>query len=72
MVSKQSAQNRYVAEITVISCSDRHASPGNWKGSRLRASTVELATSGAHGRDANHLVTHLSERKESLAILTCT
>jgi len=38
MVSKQSAQNRYVAEITVVSCSDRHASLGNWKRSRLRAS----------------------------------
>jgi len=29
--SKQSAQDRYVTEITVISCSDRHASPDNWK-----------------------------------------
>jgi len=37
-VSKQSAQNRYMTEITVISCSDHHASPGNWKRSRLWAS----------------------------------
>jgi len=39
VVSKQSAQDRrYVTEITVISCSDRHASPGYWKRSRLWAS----------------------------------
>jgi len=38
MVSKQSAQNRPVTEITAISCSDRHASLGNWKYSRLWAS----------------------------------
>jgi len=38
MVIKQSAQDRYVTEITVISCSDRHASPSNWKRSWLRAS----------------------------------
>jgi len=31
MVSKQCAQDRYVTEITVISCSDCHASSGNWK-----------------------------------------
>jgi len=37
-VSKQSAQDCYVMEITVISCSDRHASPGNWKHRRLWAS----------------------------------
>jgi len=36
MVSKQSAQDCCVTEITVISCSDRHASPGNWKCSRPR------------------------------------
>jgi len=38
MVSKQSAQNRCVTEITAISFSDRHASPGNRKRSRLWAS----------------------------------
>jgi len=29
-VSKQSAQDRYVTAITVVSCSSRHASLGNW------------------------------------------
>jgi len=38
MVSKQSAQDCYVTEIAVISCSDRHASPSNWKRSRAWAS----------------------------------
>jgi len=38
MVSKQSVEYRYVTEITVVSCSDRHTSLGNWKRSRLRAS----------------------------------
>jgi len=39
-VSKQSAQDHYVTKITLtcISCSDRHASPGNWKRSGPRAS----------------------------------
>jgi len=34
----ESTMDRYVTEITVISCSDRHASPGNWKRSRPLAS----------------------------------
>jgi len=42
MVSKQSAQDRYITEITIISCSDRHASPGNWKRSRLWESNSRL------------------------------
>jgi len=29
-MSKQSVQNRYVTAITVVSCSSRHASLGNW------------------------------------------
>jgi len=29
-VSKQSAQDRYVTAITVVSCSSHHASLGNW------------------------------------------
>jgi len=29
-VSKQSAQDRYVTGITVVSCSNRHVSLGNW------------------------------------------
>jgi len=38
MASKQPARDRYVKEITVIRCSDRHASAGNWKRSRPRPS----------------------------------
>jgi len=38
MASKQSAQDCYVTKITVISCSEYHASPGNWKRSQLWAS----------------------------------
>jgi len=30
MASKQSAQDRYVAGIAVVSCSNRHASLGKW------------------------------------------
>jgi len=30
MASKQSAQDRYVTAITVVSCANRHASLGNW------------------------------------------
>jgi len=42
MVSRQSAQDHYVIKITVISCSDCHASPGNWKRSRYERQTHDL------------------------------
>jgi len=51
MVSKQSAQDRYVTEITVVSCSDRHALLGNWSAGAV---SVELTTSRAASRDADH------------------
>jgi len=41
MVGKQSAQDHYVTGTTVISCSDRRTSSGNWKHSRLRASNSQ-------------------------------
>jgi len=50
-VSKRSAQDRYMADITVVSCSNRHASLGNW------STEAELTTSRATSRDANHWVT---------------
>jgi len=30
MASKQSAQERYVVDIAVVNCSNRHASVGKW------------------------------------------
>jgi len=50
-VSK-SAQHRYVTDITVVSCSRRHTSLGNWSTGR-----VELTISWAASGDANHRVT---------------
>jgi len=45
----QSAHDRYVTAIIVVSCSRRHASLGNWS---IQGS-VELTTSRAASRDAN-------------------
>jgi len=49
--SKQSAQDRYVTAVTVISCSSRRASLGNWS---TGEPSIELTTSRATSRDANH------------------
>jgi len=65
-VSKQSAEDRYVMEITVVSCSDRHALPGNWKRSKMNMS-VEPTTSRAESRDANHWVTESPNCSDSFA-----
>jgi len=51
-VSKQSAQDRYVTEMTVIRYSDRHASP-------QQAMSVQLMISRAECHDANHYATEL-------------
>jgi len=53
-VSKQSVQERYVTGITAVSCSNRHASLGNWGAPAI---SVELTTSRAVSRDANHWAT---------------
>jgi len=42
MVSKQSAQNRYVTAITAISCLDRQASPGQLQ--RMGLAGLQAAT----------------------------
>jgi len=54
MVSKQSAQDRYMTGITVVSCSDHHASLGNWSAAAMR---VKPLTSRAMSRDSNHWAT---------------
>jgi len=54
MVSKQPAYDRYVTEIIVVSCSERHASLGNWS---VEATRVEPLTSWATSRDANNRAT---------------
>jgi len=51
MVSEQSAQDCYMTGITVVSCSYRHASQGNWSAAVM---SVEPLTSWAMSRDANH------------------
>jgi len=38
----QSAQDCYVMEITVFSCSDRHASPGNWNAASHERQTIDI------------------------------
>jgi len=48
---KQSAQDRYVTEITVVSCSNRHASLGNWS---AWAMSVELMTWRIAIHNSNH------------------
>jgi len=52
MVSEHLAQDRYVTETTVISCSDRHASL-----QARHAMSVDLTTSRTESRDANHYAT---------------
>jgi len=49
--------------ITVVSCSNRHASPGNW--------SVELATSWAASHDANHCATESTSCIASRHLLAC-
>jgi len=49
MVSKQSAKDCYVTAITVVGCSNRRASLGNWSEGAV---SVELATFRAASRDA--------------------
>jgi len=68
IVSKQSAQDRYVMEITAISCSDHHASRGNWKRSRLWASNSGATTSLAESHDANHYATESPEAVNRLSV----
>jgi len=46
MVSKQSAKDSYMTEITVVSCSDRHASLGNWSAAERR--TLDLSGHESH------------------------
>jgi len=42
MVSKQSAQDHYVAVIAVVTCSDRHTSKGNWSSTGAKCRTHDL------------------------------
>jgi len=69
MVNKQSTQDRYVTEITVLSCSDRHDLPGNWKRSRPRAWNSRLLVpyevtlthyTTVYGLKSSHAITLLS------------
>jgi len=53
-VSKQSARDHYVTDITVVSCSNRYASLGNYGVQRLWASNPSPR---AASRDANHCTT---------------
>jgi len=47
-MSKQSAQDRYVTAITVVSCSSRHASLGNWNAAAMSVEPLTFwATSHA-------------------------
>jgi len=48
-VSEPSAQDRYVAGITVVSCSNGHASLGNW------SAGAESETHGLSCREPRHL-----------------
>jgi len=54
VVSKQSAQDRCVTDIAVVSCSDRHAALGNWSAG---STYVELMTPHTANHDTNHGVT---------------
>jgi len=54
MVSKQSARDRYVMDITVVSCSHRHTLLGNCS---AVAVSVRLVTFRFTSRDAIHRVT---------------
>jgi len=56
MVSKQSVQDFYVMVIAVVSCLNRHTTLGSWS---RRAMGVELTSSRAVSREANHWVTHV-------------
>jgi len=53
-VSIQSAHDLYVTAITVVSCSDCHASLGSWSSAAL---SVELTTYWTTSRDAKGLGT---------------
>jgi len=54
MVSEQYVLDRHVTEIAIVSCSDRHASLGNWSAG---VTSVEPTTCRAASRDANHYST---------------
>jgi len=68
VVSKQSAQDHYVMEITVISCSDRHSSPGNWKCSRPQTSNSRPCAISSNTNALHHRVTQVLENVNKCCI----